>query len=297
MSTIAAQLSDSLASVVETVGPSVVRIEGGRSIPSSGIAWSQDHVVTASHPLEREEELQVGLSDGTVLDATLVGRDPATDLAVLKVSEPRLTPARFADAGSLKVGHLLLALARPGKSTRALLGMASAIGADWRTHGGGKLDQYLQLDIGRQPGFSGGAIATVGGEVIGLGTAGLSRGTVLAIPRATLQRVVDAILSHGNIRRGFLGVGVFPVRLPASVQQQLSQGSGALVISVQPGSAAEQGGLLLGDVLLSLDGKPVTQPSELVSLLDEDRVGKALGAQILRGGVLQQLQLTVGTRS
>jgi len=297
MSSFATQLSDSLASVVDSVGPSVVRIEGGRNLPSSGVAWSSEHIVTVSHALDREEGLQVGLADGTTLEATLVGRDPATDLAVLKVAPGKLTPAKPGGEAQLKVGHLLLALGRPGKTARALLGMASAVGGEWRTHGGGRLDRYVQLDVGRQPGFSGGAIANTQGEVIGIGTAGLSRGAVLAIPRSTVDRVTASILAGGSVKRGFLGVGVFPVRLPGPIAQQLSQGSGALVISVQPGSAAEKGGLFLGDVLVTLDGKPVTQPSELIELLDEDRVGKPLAATILRAGAVQTLNLTVGTRS
>lgn len=289
-------LSEGIASAVESAGASIVRIEAGRGMPSSGIAWSEEYVVTVHHAVEREEGIEVGLTDGSTVPAVMVGRDPATDVAVLKVSNTKLTPARLGDTGALKVGHLLVALGRPGRSVRALLAMASAIGPEWRTYGGGRLDRYVQLSVDRQPGFSGGAVVDVRGNVVGMGTAGLMRGNVLAVPVSTLKRVVEAITSKGNVQRGYLGVGIYPVRLPQPLAQQAGQGGGALLISVQPGGAADKAGLQLGDVLLSLDGQPVTDPRELIALLDEERVGKEAALRIARGGHVQDVRVTVGTR-
>lgn len=290
------QLSEALAEVVKRVGPSVVRIEGGRGLPSSGIAWTPELVITISRAIEREEGLEVGLPDGSTVEASLVGRDPSTDLALLRTKEPKLTPASFGDAARLEVGHLVLGVARPGKSARAALGIASALGGEFRTPQGGKLDRYVQLDIGRYPGFSGGAVADVQGNVLGLGTGGVVRGVALAITQPTLQRVVEALVAHGGISRGFLGVGVFPVRLPEATAHGGGQVSGALITSVQPGSAAESAGLTLGDVLLTLDGEPVTHPAELFALLDSDRVGKPVAVKVLRGGAPRELTVTVGSR-
>lgn len=289
-------LSEGLAQVVESAGPSIVRIEAGRGMPSSGIAWSEDLVVTVHHAIEREEGIEVGLADGKTAPAALVGRDPSTDVAVLRVSNVRLTPARPGDAAALRVGHLVLALGRPGRSVRALLGMATAIGPEWRSHGGGRIERYVQLSVDRQPGFSGGAVVDARGDVVGMGTAGLMRGTVLAVPASTLKRVVEAIVSKGNVQRGYLGVGIYPVRLPQALAQQAGQGGGAMLISVQPGGAADKAGLQLGDVLLSLDGHAVTDPRELISLLDEERVGQEAALRIARGGQVQDVRVTVGTR-
>jgi len=296
MSNVAEQLSESLASAVESVGPSVVRIEGGRGIPSSGIAWAADLALTVSHAVEREEGLVIGTEDGRTTEASLVGRDPATDVAVLRAKESILAPAKFSGGEGLKVGHLVLGIARPGRTARATLGVASAIGPEWRTAAGGKLDRYLQVDVGRYPGFSGGAIADTSGSVLGMSSAALTRIGILAVPAATLRRVVEAIAAHGQVRRGFLGVGVFPVRLTSELARQAGQPTGVLVTSIQPGSAADTAGVSLGDVLVALDGKPVTDPGDLVALLDEDRVGAEATLRLARGGKFQDLRITVGTR-
>jgi len=296
MDNVAVQLSDALAGAVESVGASVVRVEAGRGLPSSGVAWTADLLVTVHHAIEREDGISIGLPDGSTAEATLVGRDAPSDLALLQIQGARLAPARFDEGAALKVGHLLLGVARPGRTARAALGIAAALGPDWRTPAGAKIDRYLQLDIGRYPGFSGGAVADASGAVVGLSTTGLVRGHILAVPTSTLRRVAGALQAHGHVRRGFLGVGVYPVRLPPELAQRAGQPGGALIISVQAGGAAEKAGVLLGDVLVALDGKPVTEPGDLIGLLDEDRIGARAVARLVRGGQLQDVPLTIGTR-
>ena len=290
------ELSESLSSIVETVGPSVLRVEGRRSIPGSAAVWSADGVlVTASHVLDRDEALVVGLPDGKEVKATLAGRDPATDVAVLRIDAQGLTPAPSAE-GPLTLGNLVLALARPGRTVRAASGIVSASGDGWRTPAGGKIDRYLETDVGLQPGFSGGVLVDARGRAAGLHTSGLLRRRSLAVPTVTLRRVVDQLLATGRVKRGFLGVGVFPVRLPAALEQQLQQKTGVLVTAIHGGGPAEQAGISLGDVLVSLDGERLEEPGDLVARLDEDTVGRQATAKLVRGGAIQDVRLTVGTR-
>jgi S1-C subfamily serine protease len=292
------QFSDALASAVEEAGASVVRIEGRHRGPSSsGIVWSADGaIVTADHKIEREEGIEVGLPDGRKVPARLVGRDPGTDLAVLRAEATDLKPATWAGAEGLKVGHLALALSRPGQNVRAALGVVSALGPEWRTRMGGKIDRYVETDVTHQRGFTGGLLIDVSGRGLGLNDAGLRRGQGIAIPAATLERVVAELLAHGGVRRGYLGVGAHPVRLPAAIAEQANHPVGLIVVAVQPGGPAEQAGVLLGDVLLSLDGHPLGDMGELQSLLGEERAGKEVPLRLLRAGEVKEIRVTLGSK-
>ncbi len=291
-------LSEALASVVEGSSASVVRIEARHRTPSTGVCWSADGVlVTAHHTVEREEGIEVGLADGKTLPATLVGRDPSTDIAALRVSATDLTCPNWSKAENLKVGHLVLAVARPGRTARAAMGIVSALGGDWRTPSGGRIDRYLQTDVQLQPGFSGSLLVDLSRRAIGINTSALWRGHSLAIPASTLRRTVETLLAHGRMRRGFIGVGTFPVRIPAKLERPAGQGSGLLVVAVQPDSPADRGGLTLGDALLSIDGRPLGQVDELLEVLSEDAIGKDMKLRILRAGQIQEVGVTVGMRS
>jgi len=290
-------LSNSLALAVETAGASVVRVEARHRGPSSGIVWSADGViVTADHKIEREEGIEVGLPDGRKVPARLAGRDPGTDLALLRAEATDLTPISWADDADLKVGHLVLALSRPGETVRASLGILSAVAGEWRTATGGKIDRYLESDVHHQRGFTGGLLIDVAGRGLGVNDAGLRRGLGIAVPASTVKRVVEALLAHGGVRRGYLGIGAHPVRLPAPVAETLGHPVGLIVIAVQPGSPAETGGVLLGDVLLALDGQPVGRLGELQSLLSEERAGGEATLRLLRAGEVREIRLTLGTR-
>lgn len=291
-------LSNALAGLVERGEPSIARIEARRRGPSSGVVWSADGVVvTAHHVLERDEGIEVGLPDGREVVATLVGRDPATDIAVLRVPASGLAAASWSDTAGLRVGHLVVALSRPGRSARASLGMVSALGDTWRSPAGGRLDRYVQTDLGIHIGFSGSLLLDATGRALGINTTGLLRGHALAVPEPTLRRVVASLLAHGRIRRGFLGIGTYPVRLPANLQPALGQPSALLLVSVEPDSPASRAGLLQGDALVSLAGQPVRHPGELLGLLEEDRIGQDLIARIVRAGELREVPVTIGVRS
>jgi S1-C subfamily serine protease len=290
------QMSEALANVVQTIAQSVVRIEARRRLPATGIVWSSDGVlVTAHHVIEREDSIKVGLPDGRTLDATLIGRDPTTDVAVLRVQATGLHLSPWHES-SLRVGLLVVALGRPFRSVQAAMGIISAHGEAWRTSAGGQLDQYVQPDIVMYPGFSGGPLVDVAGQIVGLNTTALLRGATLTIPGPTIRRVVDMLLAHGRVRRGYLGVHTQPVRLPAAVAEQLGQETGLLISTVEPGSPAEQGGLLLGDTVMRLDGMTLRHHDDLLALLGAERIGTTVAMHVLRGGQMQELRLTLGER-
>ena len=295
MAKVLQELSNGLAATAETVGASALRVEARRRLPATGIVWSADGVVvTAHHVVTKDESIGIGLPDGQTVPATLVGRDPTTDLAVLRAEVTDLTPPQWADLESLRVGHLTLALGRPGKTVQATLGIVSALGKDWRTPAGGRLDRYLQTDVVMYPGFSGGPLVDVTGQVLGLNTSALLRGISLTVPVDTVRRVVETLLTHGRVRRGYLGVGIQPVRLPEALGEELGQETGLLLVQVKSGSPAEKGGLLLGDIIVALDGQSIRHHDDLLAYLTGDRVGTAVSMHIVRAGQVQDVTVAIG---
>lgn len=297
MSDVAMEFSERLAAVVEEAGRSVVRVEGRRGAPASGVAaLAGGVIVTANHVLDPDEEIEIGLPDGTSTTAVLLGRDPTTDVAALRVDSAALTPAVWDEHPALRPGHLLLAVSRPGRSARASLGVLNAYGEGWRTPAGGRLDSYIQSDIGLQAGFSGSLLVDASGRAVGMNTSGLLRGGSLAVPAATVRRVVERLVAHGRIRRGFFGVGVYPVRLPAAASERAGSTVALLVHSVLPGGPAEKAGVLLGDAILSIDGRATGGPGDLVSVLEEDRIGTEAQVRLLRAAEVVDLRVVIGAR-
>ena len=297
MSEILSQLSKDISSIVEGTGKAIVRVEARRRMPATGIIWTDDGViVTSHHVVERDDNIVIGLPDGSTTSATLVGRDPSTDVAVLRADIAGHSPAARAASNGVKTGHLALALGRPGKSVRATLGMVNAVGKAWRTPAGGPVDRYIQTEVTMSPGFSGGPLVDASGAILGMNTSGLLRGSAATIPVETLDRVVNAILAHGKVRTAYLGVGTQPVRLQAAASANVDQETGLLIISVEESGPAERGGLLQGDTIVSLDGEPVRQVDDLLSLLSSDRVGKAVEVAVIRGGVLSKISVSLGER-
>lgn len=294
----AIELSELLAATVEKRAGSVVQVSARRGTGSSGVVWSADGVIVAAdHNIEREEDISVGLAEGSTVPAKLAGRDPGTDVAVLRVEASGLAVPEWSDLSGLKVGHLVLNLLRPGRSIRALLGIVGALSREeWRTPAGGRLDLYLQAALDIQKGSSGSLLVDAAGRALGLGTAGLLRGHLLGIPHATLQRIVESLLAHGRIPRGYLGLALVPVRLPAPVEEAAGQPVGLMVAGVQPGSSAETAGVLLGDILISLDGETVTDLGQLHALLSAERIGRASALRLVRAGEVREIQVTIGSR-
>jgi serine protease DegQ len=290
------EISERLADVVEAAARSVVRVEGRRGPAATGVAFAPDVVVTAHHVLDWDEDLVVGLPDGSTAEAQVVGRDTGTDLAALRVKGPALAPPGWSEPEGARAGHLVLALSRPGSRLRASLGIVSSKGGPWRTHAGGRLEHDLRVDLALHPGFSGSLVVDGAGRALGLATAGLVRGVGVVVPAAAVQRVTGSLLAHGHVRRGFLGVGLQPVPLPSSLEAVAGQPAGLVVVGVEPGGPAERAGVVLGDVLIALDGQPLRHPGDLLPLLEEERIGAEAGLRLLRGGESRELRITIGVR-
>jgi S1-C subfamily serine protease len=291
-------LSDGMADAVEKIGTSVVRVNGRRRRSASGVVYSPNMVLTASHVLEREEDLTVGARDGRTLPAQFVGRDPSTDLAVLRVEGLNADAARPAE-GDPRIGQLALAVGSGGRSSdgpRASLGVVSAVGGPTRTWRGPRLERYIQTDATPYPGFSGGPLIDARGDVLGIMTAGPMRGAAFVIPAELAWRVARTLEERGSVKRGYLGILSQPVRLPDGRRLELTQRGGLLVMGVEDGSPAGRGGLIIGDILATLDGQPVEDTEDLLALLTGERVGQEVPVKVVRGGELQTLEITVGER-
>ncbi len=291
-------LSNNLADVVEQVGHSVVTVQGRSRLSSSGVHWRSRIVVTADETIKRSEDITVTLPDGRTVPATLVGRDPSTDIAVLKLQDVELPVAEIGEASLLKVGHVVLAVGRSSESgLSASMGVVSAISGSWRSSYGGLIDQFVRLDLNLYPNLEGGPLVEASGRVVGITVSGPRR-TVITIPGSTINRVVDQLLAKGHIARGYLGLGMQPVRLPETLKNTLNLSSlgGVIVINVESDGPADKSGVLIGDVLVAIDGTPVSDTSDIQAILGSQTVGKTLNVQIVRGGTLVEVALTVGER-
>jgi S1-C subfamily serine protease len=236
------------------------------------------------------------MKNGEVAEATLMWRDPATDLALLRLPKSGGRPMARAQIDQVRVGHMVLAVGRPGESVQATLGIISATDGGWRPRFGSPQDAFVQSDVVMYPGFSGGGLVDAWGRLVGMNTSGLLRGVSLSIPTTTIERVAGMLAEHGRVRRGYLGVGVQPARLPSG-QGAAEQATGLLVASVEAGSPAEKAGILLGDVLLSLGSTTLATMDDLLGALSGDVVGTTVTVELLRGGKAASQQVTVGERA
>lgn len=298
MSSTLFNLSNDLAAAVERASASVVAVHGRRRLPSSGVIWRPGFIVTAESALRRDEEISVTLPSGETVPANLKGRDATTDLALLACETGPATAATFA-AAPLKAGQIVLTVGRTADTGPiATMGVLSGVSGEWRTWRGGKLDQFARLDVAVYPTSVGGAVADAEGALLGIVAGGLSRSSVLAITRPTLDRVAEALSTKGRIARGYIGIGLQPVAIPAAVKSALNldQNTGVMALSVEENGPAARAGVLMGDVVLTLAGHPITGVEALQAALDPASVGRQLPLTILRGGASHQLSVTVAER-
>jgi len=282
--------SRELSHAVEIGERAVVAVHGRPHVPSSGILWRDGIVVTSDHTLKRDEDVTVTLPAGATAQAQLAGRDAGTDLAVLKIPQDGTLAPNIASEASLKPGNLVLALGRRGENgISASLGVISALGVAWRTWRGGQIERFIRPDLNIYPGFSGGALVDAEGAIIGLNTSALSRGAGVTIPASTISRVVDDLLTRGHVRRGYLGVGLHPVQLPDGRE-------GLIVLSLEVNGPAAKAGVLLGDVLLTIDEEPVTSTDDVQAHLTAGRIAKPVAVEMVRAGLPVRLDLTPGER-
>jgi len=270
MPNVLTQISDAIGDVVAAAANSIVRIDGARHSSASGIAWSEDLVITASHVLRARDGISVTRDDGQSFAATVAGGDTGTDVALLRVANASLRPMVWSDREP-RAGNFVIVAGRPGRSVRASVGVASAIGGEWRTFDGSRIDRYIDVDASLPRGFSGGPLLDTEGASVGMNTSAVTRGGT-TIPRKTLERVVDELLKHGTVRRPMIGVGVYPVE------------EGLLVMSVKDGSSAASAGIQVGDIITTIDGAAVHSPRKLHALLQNAEIGKEVEIGFKRGG-------------
>ena len=286
--------SHELANTVERAGSSVVSVlEGGRS-GVSGTIWQEGIAITIAHTIQGLDEVTVVLPSGDEVKAAVVSRDTGTDIAVLKLETGAKT-ATLADDSKCRTGEIVLSIGRRGsEGLAAAYGTVGAIGGPWRTRTGERMDRWLRLDLNPFPGFSGGPIINAAGEVLGIATSGPGRSAAV-IPTSSLNRIVDQLLKHGRTVRGFIGVGVQPVGFPDNAWQPLgiASGRGLLITAIAPHSAAEEAKLILGDVIVAVEGKPLRSGATLQWLLDAETVGKSISLGIVRGGQLLNVAVNV----
>lgn len=326
------QLSLEMADLAEARSESVLRVDARRRLPASGIAWSEDLIVCAHHAVEFEDDISIGTAEGQRLGATLVGRDPRIDLALLRVDAP-LKPAEWAPHAELRPGNLVIALGRPRQNIRAALGIVAGTAGSgdlkrqikrmkaqfwgnmkgdekqwmrrkWRKRrgweGGGwplaLAGGFIHTDLTMYPGFSGGPLLGVDGKVYGMNTSGFRSGASLAIPLASIRESVAALQSKGKILTGYLGIGAQTALLPDEAAEALDQDGGLLIVSIEAGSPAAKAGLLVGDILTALGGEPVEHIDELQMTLTRLTAGAEASAQFVRGGELRENSVVIGEK-
>jgi S1-C subfamily serine protease len=290
--------SDHTAQLVERTAGSVVAVHAGGRRSSSGIHWRPGIIVTAEEVLERDEDIKITLPGGRLVEASLAGRDPTPDVAVLRFQPDGLAAAPTADAASLRPGHLVLAIGNHQGAPIAGLGIVAIAGGAWHSQRGGAIDSLIRLDLGLSLAAEGGALVDAQGRVVGMAVLGPRR-RALAIPAATIDRVVDQLLAKGHVFRGYLGAGLQPVRLgrPADAAQPSGSGRGILVVSLDPDGPAARAGVLVGDIVTAWNAKPVDRVREVMRLLSPDSVGQAIDLGLLRGGAPTALRVVIGERA
>lgn len=296
------ELSNAMADAVEQAGKFTVLVEARRRFPASGILFAKDMILTADHVVERDEDIKVLLGDGMEFTARLAGRDPGTDLAVLKLDlsarTASTTPAELAKTPA-RVGEFVMAIGRPSKNgIEASFGTINAVGGPVRTGRGGMLERYIQTDVVSYPGFSGGPLINGEGRVFGINTSGFHSGGAITIPADVALNTAETLAKYGKIKRGYLGIRSQTVNIPAEGQQQLNrkQETGLLIVGLEADSPAGKGGLMVGDILTGVAGAAIEHHDELFTRLSGDLVGKFTSLDVLRGGKLQVVDVVVGER-
>jgi S1-C subfamily serine protease len=290
--------SDALADSAERAALSTVAVHARPRLASTGVIWKPGIVVTTEATVRMKDGIAVTLPDGRRVDAKLLGRDVTTDIAALEIPSTEFPAASPADAAAVRVGLAVLALARTSADgVRASFGILSSVGGPWRTWKGGRLDQRIQSEVSLYPGFGGGPLVAPGGGVIGINSGGLSRGLSTTLPRSTVDRVVATLVERGHVARGYLGVALRPVDLPPAVRESGKYGStGLIVLGLEPAGPAASGGMLLGDILVGIEGRPIDDHESVLRWLESERVGTTLRLDVIRAGAVITLDIRVGER-
>ena len=299
MATELQNLSNELAGAVERAAAGVVAVHARPRINSSGIVWRQNLILTSSEGVRFEEGIKVVFADGRRTEARLRGTDPSTDLALLETDTGSIPPIEFASDDHLKTGQLVLAVGRTAATGPiASFGIISGVSGEWKSWRSGKLDPFVRLDLSVYPTSSGGAAVDSSGGLIGLVSTGLSRTSVLAVTRRTVDRVAQKLLDHGYVGRGFLGVALQPVALPRDLKEKLKldQDTAIMLLGIEPNGPAASAGLLMGDILLQAGSSVISDAETLATLLDHATIGESLNFRVLRAGTVQEVKVRIGER-
>ncbi|MBC8144706.1 MAG: trypsin-like peptidase domain-containing protein [bacterium] len=299
MATALTDLSDAIATLVERTSQSLVSVDARRRFPASAIVWSSDGlIVTNHHVVHRDNDIRVHLPDGSKVAAELIGRDQTTDVALLKADTKGLTPADWTTHDALKIGHVVVGVSNAGPGVHASLGLISSVAGRWKTRGGGELDAFIETDLPIILGFSGSPLVSASGELIGINSSALLRGASIAIPHATIARSVETLAKHGRIPQGYLGVSSYPVDLPEGFESDngTTGGRGLLVVTVERNSPAENAGIIVGDIVVSVAGSPTRGSDTLRTSLGADTIGREIDVIVVRGGEPKALKVTVAAR-
>lgn len=300
------EFSAQITKAVEKAAASIVAIDARPRVPTSGIVWRAGGIiVSTNYTIRRDENITVAVAGGQTVAATLVGRDAGCNLAVLKITDEAVAasvkPAEVAGTSEVKVGNIVLAVGRTGAEANALtvsFGIISNAGGAWRTWRGDEIERFIALDLAIRLGFSGGALINTDGKILGVNTSAFRRGLALTIPSETVTRVVDVLLTKGAISKPYLGIGTQTVPLPETLRERLNlvQPGGLMLLTVEAGGAAEQAGVLIGDVLLAIDEKTTLDPSDVQAALWGKEAGNKVRAKLVRGGEIKEIEIVLGER-
>jgi len=299
MSNALIDLSEAIAGLVDASSAFTVTVYGRRRLPATGIVWDTDLVVTANHVVERDEDVTVEGPDGAPIAATVAGRDPAGDIAVLKVPGLGKNPAIRAST-SARAGEYVLAVGKAGDGQpRVSSGLINTADAGLRIGRGRVLGPVIQSEIVMLPGFSGGPLLNSRGEVLGLNSSHLAHGTSLAVSVAALEPLVEVLASQGKLRSGYIGIGARAVGLADSQVRdaKLKQEVALVVLSIDEGGPAHTAGMLIGDLVVEVNGQAVSSVDDLVHQLPGELIGSQIPVTVVRGSVIQEIKLTVGERA
>jgi len=299
MATELTNLSNELASAVARAGAVVVAVSARPRINSSGIVWRKNLILTSSEGVRFEDGIKVLFPDGRRAEARLRGNDPGTDLALLETDTGGIAPLDLASDSKLEAGQLVLAVGRTvSTGPIASFGIISGVASEWKSWRGGKLNPFVRLDLAAYPTSSGGAVVDAGGNLIGLVSTGLSRTSVLAVTRGTVDRVAQKLQDHGYVSRGYLGIALQPVALPRDLKEKLKldQDTAIMILGVEQNGPAGAAGIILGDMLLQAGDRALTDPETLADALDAAAVGADLDFRVLRAGAVQDVKVRVGER-
>ncbi|MBV9767649.1 MAG: serine protease [Acidobacteriaceae bacterium] len=291
--------SSALTDLVQRTVSGVIAVKAAPYRVVSGVALANDLVAISDHSLRREDRIPIQTSDGAQANATILGRDPSVDLAILKLEGLKLNPLQTADPASWKPGSLAAVVGLTmDVGPTVSLGILGAVGGSRRTWRGGTLDHFLRLDVNLYPSQSGAAVVDIAGNLIGLATPALLRHSAVAVPLVTLNRIAQELVKEGRIRHGYLGISLQPVVIPDALRKKIDiqTETGLMLLSIEPESPADQAGLQLGDILVSLDGKPVGDIDDLQTALRGDAVGRTLKAVLIRGGEMIEAQIAISER-